>query len=350
MSPRILLAGLGLSSLPVILGVIFGKSEIPSPPALSTPVVVSSGSKSPGGYVKGPNGRPLLAFRGASPGQKIQFTQIAANVTKGQVVGSDDSFDISRLPATFMARIGNEVCTATLIGPKVLLTAAHCVDGKEQVDGEWLTLGGSVSNADGSTSKDIRSCMMAPAYTADAPQDDTVRNENDFALCELALPINIVAEPIALAPNRAASGQLLLIAGYGCTEKDLTGNQITAGTTTSGTLHVGSNHVRGGGPDGWVELTGKIGSKEAILCPGDSGGAAFANASIVRKNNDFGWRVVAVNSAVGPSGSEGVYSSYLAPLADKDFLSFLSLWVARRPAERKICGIDVIQLGTLCRP
>ncbi len=302
-------------------------------------------------YVEGPDGRQLIGFNDPPPGGELKFKQIAGHVTKGEVLGSDETFLISRLPATFIATIGDEICTATLIGPKVLLTAAHCLDAKEEKEGVWQTLTGSVALADGSGGQDIHSCMMAPAYTAAKPKKRTVRNENDYALCELFLPINIRAEPIALEPNRIIAGQPLLIAGYGCTEQDLSGNQIVANNPTSGTLHVGTNLVRGGGPDGWIQLKGRIGSKDAILCPGDSGSAAFANASIVLKDSDFGWRVVAVSSSVGPTGNQGdgEYLSFLAPLADPDFKVLLDAWVAKRPSERKICGPDSVALGTKCR-
>lgn len=301
-------------------------------------------------YAVGPDGQRLFRFDDPPKGASIQFRQIAASVTKVQVVGSDARFELSRLPATFMATIGNEVCTATLIGPKVLLTAGHCVDAKERRDGKWQALVGELFYADGRPGPLIHSCMMAPAYTAVEPRRNTVRNGKDYALCELLLNINITAETIAVETSRTSPGEPILFAGYGCTEKDLIGGAIASNTPTSGTLNVGTNHVSSSTPGGYVRLVGKIGTKNAISCPGDSGGAAFANASIIEKDGDRGRRVVAVISSGGPAGPPNQYVSYLSPLSDPEFIAFVDLWKGKRPADRQICGRSSVDLGVACRP
>lgn len=326
------------------------RTAVGEPAASSAGRPAAAAAESPA-YVEGPNGELLIESAGPPADGKLRFKQVAGHDFKVQVLGSDASFVITRLPATFVTMAGNEVCTATLIGPQVLLTAAHCVDAGEKNGNEWLTLAGSVTLADGRPGQDIHSCAMAPAYTASPVKKKRVRNENDYALCELFLPLNVRAEPIALEPNHSASGQRLLIAGYGCTEQDLSGGVILGDNETSGTLHVGMNRVRAGGPDGWINLKGRIGTAEAILCPGDSGGAAYAGASLAPVNADRGWKVVAVNSAVGPAEGavRGEYLSYLAPLSDPDFKTFLDGWIARRPAERQICGLEGVELGPRCR-
>lgn len=301
-------------------------------------------------YVEGPNGERLIGFTPDSPEGKLNFKQVSGSAWKVQVVGSDASFELARLPATFATALGDEICTATLIGPQVLLTAAHCVDVNRRRGAAWQTRTGSVSLADGGGGQDIHSCAMAPAYTASDYRAGRVRNENDYALCELLLPLNVIAEPIALGVDQIAPQAQLLIAGFGCSEQDLVGGRIVADNPTSGILHVGINRISGGGPDGWINLKGQIGTADAIICPGDSGGAAYSNASLIPRNDDRGWRVVAVNSAVGPTGKpeERRYLSYLAPLADPDFKTFLDGWVAKRPTYRQICGQEP-RLGTKCR-
>lgn len=308
----------------------------------------------------GPGGREIIAQgdradngNGATPG--LRFRRVAGSDTKGTVLGANRLFDTDRLPATFGATLASgETCTATLIGPQVLLTAAHCVDRKQRGShGKWLTYGGRLENPDGQLLAQIRGCDMAPAYVAAAPTPGRPRNEQDFALCETWTPVNALAEAISRDAAAVAPDSALLIVGYGCTEGDLVDGQITAGAHGSGHLNVGINTVRQGGPAGWLAFYGRVGSSQAILCPGDSGGGAFAHASIEPgAGNDSGWRVVAVNSAVGhdKTGTPKDYISYLASLADPDFATFLDTWMKRRPLNRGICGVDLSSPGSRCRP
>lgn len=305
--------------------------------------------------VVGPGGRMLIAQ--GEPGQ-LEFKRIAGSDTEGMVVGSDRTFEIWRLPATFGAALGSnnnftETCTATLIGPKVLLTAAHCVDRKDpEVRGR--TYGGKVSKSDGTLLASISACEMATDYyeSSDAITGSP-RNEKDFALCELVTPINsITAETISQKPADVDSGQELMVVGYGCTEAELVNGEIVSGLKASGKLAVGMNTVSSGGPSGWLTLKGKIGAAQAILCPGDSGGGSFAHASLAPAPRDAGWRIVAINSAVGrtPGGGPGEYQSYLAPLSDKSFDSFLKAWMRARPSSRKVCGVNLSSASGNCRP
>jgi hypothetical protein len=191
---------------------------------------------------------------------------------------------------------------------------------------------------------------MASAYTAPDSARASNRSHDDFALCELSSGYdNVRAETISLRAEEVESGKPLLIAGYGCTNSDLVDGQITEHTPNTGILNVGKNTIRNGGPNSWIDMEGKIGGKDAILCPGDSGGAAYANARL-EPGSDAGQRVVAVNSAVGPPESaDGVYRSYLAPLADPDFGTFVRKWQADARNTRKICGIDLKHPGGKCR-
>ena len=312
----------------------------------------ASATKAEDGLVRGPGGERLIPRHGPrGRSATLVFRQIARSETEGKIVNSDRTFNIARLPATFAATLDTgEVCTATLIGPRVLLTAAHCIDLNFQLDGVWQTVKGRVTLANGSGGKQIKSCEMAPAYTEVDLTTPSARTHDDFALCELSSGYTSVdVETISLGAQDVASGKSLLLAGYGCTNSDLVDGAITRHTPNKGILNVGMNTILHGGAQSWIHMEGKIGGADAILCPGDSGGAAYANASL-DDGRDAGRRVVAVNSAVGPaeSGAE-VYRSYLAPLADSDFLTFVRKWQSDARNARKICGIDINHPRGRCR-
>lgn len=342
--PRRLDRWISLSLAPAIL-------ILPAPQAAAQAGSSATPIKPGKTLVNGPGGRRIVAQGEAGP---LRLRRIAGSGTGGLVLGTLDQFDLNRLPATFGATMASgESCTATLIGPRVLLTAAHCVDRKTRdASGKWQTYGGSLRNSSGSVLAAIRRCEMAPAYTASDPQPGRPRNEQDFALCELWSPVTtIVSETVNLNAPAVATGQPLLMVGYGCTDSDLTNDEITSATPNRSVLTVGQNIVATGGPSGWLALAGTIGTKQAILCPGDSGGGAFANATVAPGlGNDGERRVVAVNSAVGPTpgGTPKDYESYLAPLADPAFRSFLISWAGDQPARRGVCGFSPETTAT-CR-
>ncbi len=320
------------------------------------------------GAVQGPHGTYLLPS--PSPGigtQSVTFEQMSSKALDGQVVNSDSRFAPSQLPATFTARFKDgSFCTATLVGPRVLLTAAHCIDQKVRNDeGVWTTVPGGIRLAGEAASRPFKSCQMAPAYIASKPKlVPAPRNSHDFALCELTEVVPLKAESLELK-GALASSMPLLIAGYGCSEEDLAGGKIPPRPTSGLILRAGMNRIRAEKIASWITLIGRVGTSDAVICPGDSGGGAYKGATLQARAYSEGWRLVAVNSAVGPSsfrvtkpkisnddtkrrGAE--YISYLSPLSDGAFSELVASFMKLDNASRAICGINRSAPRTRCRP
>lgn len=320
----------------------------------------------------GPQGVPLIAEGPGSSDEKLLFEPKSQTAVEGQILNSDKTFDPSRLPAIFFAKFKDgSACTATLIGPQVILTAAHCIDLKFQNSvGEWQTVPGGIQMTAGANLIPFTHCEMAPAYAAAAvPATRTPRNTHDFAMCEIGQPLGLNAEHIRMDGSTSAAARVLL-AGYGCAEEDLVGGRIPANSSSANSkLRVGFNRLSTDRIDSWVPVPGRIKSKDAIICPGDSGGAVYAGVGdIVGSQEDHDWHIVAINSAVGPSkrqkaiwdrgrtatardGAE--YISYLSLLSDPAFKELLTRFMGADPDKnpaRAICGINRHAPDPGCRP
>jgi len=299
------------------------------------------------------------------PRTSIAFDQVAQPSAIGQVVGSLAGFDPNRLPATFAA---ND-CTATLIGPRVLLTAAHCVDSTT-ANGTHAVRKGTIRLAGETVRRPIAACAIAPAYLSASPTVNVPRSSHDFALCEMANTVPVRAETLTDLAKPLTTGTSLLVAGYGCSEKSVVQNNgripqfHNEYASRNRTLRVGLNTITSTVIRGWATLRGRVGSTAAIICPGDSGGAVYAGASPEPGRNS-GWRIVAVNSAVGvtteqheadvaarpnPPGVGVEYFSYISLLSDPAFVNFLRDWHSKDPVRRRICGYDgTTHLNATCR-
>jgi V8-like Glu-specific endopeptidase len=329
----------------------------------ATPAV-EVGQELPAGVYEDANGRLMFESGPPAGAETVTFVQVAPSTTKIQVMGGDGSYDARRMPATFKATFADKsVCTATLIGPLVILTAAHCVDArKKNAQGVWQTIVPTLKLAKQSQPGSFKACVMAKAYLkVDPPPERKPRNSSDFALCELVDDPGVLAESIDQTSASIAKGVPVLLAGYGCTEKDLRGDRIPNFVASSTVLNVGANVMAEELYKGWSTSIGRVGQKnQAIICPGDSGGAVFFKASLA-PGQDGKRRVSAVNSAVGPSPAQkqrwlsnqaspdgAEYISYFSALSDPAFAELLSEFMADND-RRAVCGVNVRPSTRRCR-
>lgn len=216
-------------------------------------------------------------------------------------------------PATVEASSDGVPCTGTLIGPEVLLTAAHCVGDKKIA---------TIKFDDKSTVSG--KCARHPDWSEN-------NRSPDFALCRMKAidRKGMLFEHVALDTSAVKVGSRLFIVGYGCI--DLT-NRTTDGLLRGGSTTVKTLSNAGGIWPHWLLTERADESGGSFACPGDSGGPAY----LVR--SDKSRRVVAVLSAVGDLASEPDYtSSYLSTAGSGALASFLTTW--RTDGKPLVCGL-----------
>jgi hypothetical protein len=191
------------------------------------------------------------------------------------VVGGREEAGPLRERTVMVLASGGGVCSAVVVAPDAVLTAAHCVPASAEHRVHWR-------GEDGSP------VLVEPAARAVHPGYDPGavagrRRSIDLALLRLAQPLPARFRPADLREVPASAGATVLLAAYGTTRA---GDPRSSGTFRSAELTV----VEPYGPSRillWAKAEPGTGA-----CQGDSGGPIAAGDAVV----------AVVSWATGPNG------------------------------------------------
>lgn len=306
---------------------------------------------------------PITTDRPARTGaRELTFDSLATLYPSGKttLVNGSTEINVTAWPALVIARLDSSTfCTATIVGPRVLLTAAHCIDAGFGSKGDVIGGRVNVSNSQ----FELIGCEMHEDYVkAERQALDIPRADVDYALCELDGSPSIVLETLATGSG-APIGSPLLMTGFGCTGISVVSHALSfaaADAPGSERLRMGDEKVDQARARDHTTATGvyvrtRSDEREPILCPGDSGGPAITGATLATQA-PASRRLAGVNSmvtAIPVSQSDEpvryAYLSFMASVATPEFRSFLEKWKAKAPTTRVVCGIHITPGQRNCR-
>lgn len=148
---------------------------------------------------------------------------------------------------------GAAFCTASVIAPDVLITAAHCVDKPEHLRVYW---------PGGDLTREVRDVRVHPGFRPDAPRTREVSIDLALVRTKEPLPSSFTPVPLEWEP-RVEPGAPFTIVGYGLTRENE--------GRTGGKLHAGELAVRD--PISKILIWATDPGKRGLgACTGDSGG------------------------------------------------------------------------------
>jgi hypothetical protein len=167
---------------------------------------------------------PIVAFLLAAALPACQPEDLKLGRTSCPIIGGIPDISPKHMAVVYLQMIEGQyyaACTGTLIGPRIVLTAAHCVHGNSPEDVTVL-FGESALNSQSRSVSDV-------AWHTDYDSRNLV---NDIALVRLAEDPPVGIEPIPFLPHAIGItmddiGVRLEFVGFGVTETGSSGTKMT---------------------------------------------------------------------------------------------------------------------------
>ena len=233
--------------------------------------------------------------------------------------------------AVFQTPRGRAACTSALIGPKVMLTAAHCIPESGSVQFIFSGLAYRMS------------CAAHPDWLTGADPS------SDYALCQLldtfTPPAGFRYETVDVSPMAAMTNKPIILTGFGCI------GDAVANSPTDGKYRIGLNTIdetsASTNPKRDRRYYTASGNQRnnlfttdtgANVCPGDSGGPAFRRTA--GGNAQYAQRkIVGVNSRVFYRDPQRTAygSSLISSTGTPSFTNWASQWLNAKQLDA--CGL-----------
>lgn len=293
----------------------------------------------------GPDVVPLLGPPGDITFEAVRDTQQAGTSINGMLRnGTPVPLTSKEWAASFVTNFqtadGPASCTSAMVGPGIMLTAAHCVPET-----------GKIRFSFGSASFDL-GCAQHPKWLSG--EDPSA----DFALCAVTAPAThpfvppagFRYETVDTGPMAQATQAPVILTGFGCTSDAVAdrrvdsryriGKNVIVETSEKAPPRMYSDvYYRPSGQQNNL-ITADTG---ANICPGDSGGPAFTAGP----NGTGPRRIIGVNSRVffDRSTHERYGASLISSTGGTDFILWARKWLNDR--HLAACGITGAPSG--CR-